>query len=67
MTDSDANIELLKDEYALLYGLIDSFDNKTLTIKTWSVTVIMFGIGAACLVSVLLFLVTPWSLSTFCS
>lgn len=43
----EAKHELLKDEYAALYNMIDSFDDKTLTIKTWSVTVSMSGIGVA--------------------
>jgi len=43
----EGDIDLLKDEYIALQSLVDSFDAKSLTIKAWSVTVSMSGIGAA--------------------
>jgi hypothetical protein len=41
------NAEFLKDEYIELQSLINSFDNKVLTIKAWSVTISISGIGTA--------------------
>lgn len=45
--ESTIDQELLKDEYLKLFELVDSFDNKGLTIKAWSVTISMAGIGMA--------------------
>ncbi len=41
------SLEALDTEYQSLQSILDSFDTKTLTIKTWSVTVGMTGIGGA--------------------
>src|SRR5436309_6004811 len=38
-------VELLKDEY--LHKTVDDFDQRTLTIKAWSVTTSMVGIAAS--------------------
>ena len=40
-------VDLFKDEYFHIHNIIDSFDTKSLTIKAWSVTVSMSGIGGA--------------------
>lgn len=42
-----ADEEILRQEYFQLQTTIESFDAKTLTIKAWSVTLSMAGIGAA--------------------
>ncbi len=39
--------DLLQKEYFLLEEMFENFDSKALTIKAWSVTVSMAGIGAA--------------------
>ena len=39
--------EFLRQEYFHLQNTVESFDEKSLTIKTWSVTLSMAGIGAA--------------------
>ena len=41
----EANI--LKDEYVAILNIIDSFDSKPLTIKTWSVTTTLSAFAAA--------------------
>src|SRR5690242_6774654 len=40
-------VELLKDEYLHLQKTVDDFDQRTLTIKAWSVTTSMVGIAAS--------------------
>ena len=45
MTAPDA--EFLRQEYFQLQEAIEKFDEKALTIKAWSVTISMAGIGAA--------------------
>lgn len=37
--------DLLKEEYFHIQNLVESFDSKALTIKAWSVTLSMTGIG----------------------
>lgn len=39
--------EFLRQEYFHLQNTVESFDEKSLTIKAWSVTLSMAGIGAA--------------------
>lgn len=39
--------EILKEEYFHLQKMVEEFDSKSLTIKAWSVTLSMAGIGAA--------------------
>lgn len=46
MTENE-NLELLKEEYFHLHRAVQEFDSKALTIKAWSVTVSMAGIGVA--------------------
>lgn len=41
------DISFLQQEYFHLQKTVESFDERALTIKGWSVTVSMFGIGAA--------------------
>ena len=41
------DVSLLKEEYLRLNETVEDFDQKALTIKAWSVTLAMFGIGAA--------------------
>ncbi len=41
------DLEFLRQEYFHLQSAIESFDEKALTIKAWSVTLSMVGIGAA--------------------
>jgi len=43
----DEKTDLLAKEYVLLQNIIDGFDARMLTIKTWSVTTSLAGIGAA--------------------
>lgn len=43
----DVKLSMIKDEYVCLQKVVDSFDTKSLTIKTWCVTSSMAGIGAA--------------------
>ena len=58
--------ELLRQEYFLLQSIVESFDQKSLTIKAWSVTLSMTGIGAGFTAKVeLLFLLS--ALSSFLS
>lgn len=38
---------LLKEEYLFLNTLIKDYDSQMLTIKAWSITLSMFGIGSA--------------------
>ena len=40
-------VELLKDEYLHLQKTVEDFDQRTLTIKAWSVTTSMAGIAAS--------------------
>lgn len=40
-------MEFLRQEYFKLQEAIETFDEKALTIKAWSVTISMAGIGAA--------------------
>ncbi len=44
---SVAEAELLKEEYFHLQKVVEDFDSKSLTIKSWSVTLSMAGVGAA--------------------
>ena len=44
---NEIDITALTEEYIMLQKLIDSFDLKSLTIKAWSITISMSGIGAA--------------------
>lgn len=44
---SSAEAELLKEEYFHLQKVVEDFDSKSLTIKSWSVTLSMAGVGAA--------------------
>ena len=37
----------LKEEYLRLHDIVEDFDQKALTIKAWSVTLAMAGVGAA--------------------
>lgn len=46
-TEKEKRISQFKEEYLQLHTVVDSFDTKTLTIKAWSVTVGMSGIGGA--------------------
>lgn len=46
-SEKEKRIKEFKDEYFSLHSVVDSFDTKTLTIKAWSVTVGMPGIGGA--------------------
>jgi hypothetical protein len=39
--------EFLRKEYFCLHEMLEAFDGKALTIKAWSVTLSMAGIGAA--------------------
>ena len=41
------DVPLLKEEYFHLNKTVEEFDAKALTIKAWSVTLSMWGIGAA--------------------
>lgn len=41
------DMEFLRQEYFHLQSTVESFDEKALTIKAWSVTLSMIGIGAA--------------------
>jgi hypothetical protein len=43
----EIDLEFLRQEYFHLQSIVESFDEKALTIKTWSVTLSMVGIGAA--------------------
>lgn len=43
----EKGIDFLKDEYFHLQGAVETFDERALTVKGWSVTVSMVGIGAA--------------------
>lgn len=43
----EIDMEFLRQEYFHLQESIESFDEKALTIKAWSVTLSMAGIGAA--------------------
>ncbi|OQW72964.1 hypothetical protein [Methylomonas sp. 11b] len=43
----DVDLEFLRQEYFHLQSTVESFDEKALTIKAWSVTLSMVGIGAA--------------------
>jgi hypothetical protein len=45
--ESDVNDEFVKEEYLHLQNVIENFDQKSLTIKSWSVTVSMAGIVSA--------------------
>jgi len=42
-----ADLDFIKQEYFHLQDTVESFDEKSLTIKAWSVTLSMAGIGAA--------------------
>jgi hypothetical protein len=42
-----ADDDLLKEEYFRLHKTVEVFDQRALTIKAWSVTLSMAGIGAA--------------------
>lgn len=44
---TEVDRDLLTREYFHLHSVIEAFDGKTLTIKAWSVTLSMAGIGAA--------------------
>lgn len=44
---SNVNDEFVKEEYLHLQKVIENFDQKSLTIKSWSVTVSMAGIVSA--------------------
>ena len=43
----EVDLEFLREEYFHLQNTIESFDEKALTIKAWSVTLSMAGIGVA--------------------
>ncbi len=43
----EIDLEFLRQEYFHLQSTMESFDEKALTIKAWSVTLSMVGIGAA--------------------
>ncbi|MEO8418801.1 MAG: hypothetical protein ABI475_08770 [Methylophilaceae bacterium] len=43
----EIDLEFLRQEYFHLQSTVESFDEKALTIKAWSVTLSMVGIGAA--------------------
>jgi len=43
----EIDLEFLQQEYFHLQSTVESFDEKALTIKAWSVTLSMVGIGAA--------------------
>jgi uncharacterized membrane protein len=45
--DAKIKTELLKAEYLHIQNTIESFDSRVLSIKTWSVTTGLTGIGAA--------------------
>ncbi|MEP6818368.1 MAG: hypothetical protein ABJA18_02470 [bacterium] len=45
--DANTKLDLLKSEYLHIQGVIESFDSRVLSIKTWSVTTGLTGIGAA--------------------
>lgn len=45
--DIEKKIDILKEEYFHLQNTIESFDQKALSIKGWSVTLSMAGIGLA--------------------
>lgn len=45
----EIDTELLMQEYFHLQDLVESADHKTLTIKSWSVTLSMMGIGVSIL------------------
>lgn len=47
----DRRTEFLQEEYFYLQRTVESFDARALTIKGWSVTISMVGIGAAYLQS----------------
>ena len=47
MMDEKTRLDLLKSEYLHIQGVIESFDSRVLSIKTWSVTTGLTGIGAA--------------------
>lgn len=44
---NEIDMEFLRQEYFHLQDTVESFDEKSLTIKAWSVTLSMAGIGAA--------------------
>ena len=50
------DLEFLRQECFHLQNAVDSFDEKALTIKAWSVTLSMVGIGAAFAAKMPLFL-----------
>jgi hypothetical protein len=43
----EKDIDFLKQEYFNLQSTVETFDERALTVKSWSVTVSMIGIGAA--------------------
>jgi hypothetical protein len=50
MSDSNSltpSVELLQAEYLHLQGVVEDFDQRVITIKAWSVTLSMSGIGLA--------------------
>jgi hypothetical protein len=55
---SQIDVEFLRQEYFHLQKTVEDFDQKALTIKAWSVTLSMAGIGTAAIqkVPVILFL-----------
>lgn len=66
MVMDETKLSALGKEYVALQKIIDSFDTKSLTIKAWSVTVSMSGIGAAFISrSQLLFLLSSFSALIF--
>lgn len=45
--DAAPDLEFLRQEYFRLQEAVETFDEKALTIKAWSVTLSMAGVGAA--------------------
>ena len=65
-SEKDRRVDEFKDEYFQLQSLVDSFDTKTLTIKAWSVTVGLSGIGGAFITQTpILLLLTSFSAFVF--
>ncbi len=52
----EVRLQMITDEYVMLQGFYEDIDNRGLTIKGWSISVALAGMGAAFLYSGQLFL-----------